>query len=43
MLCTFVFANHELIFVLVKGIIAEMVLKHLLYVHLTNFEFVGVP
>ena len=41
-ICTFVFANHGLIFVLVKEITTMMVLRHLLYAHLTNFEFVGV-
>ena len=29
-----VFAKHELIFVLVKGITTVMVLKHLMYAHL---------
>ena len=33
------FAKHGLIFVLVKGITTEMVLRHLLYAHLINFEF----
>ena len=41
-ICTFVFANHGLIFVLVKMITTVMVLRHLLFVHLTNFEFVDV-
>ena len=34
----FVFAKHELIFVLVKGITTVMVLKHLLYAHLLNLS-----
>ena len=38
----FVFAKHGLSFVLVKGITIVMVIRYLLYAHLTNFEFVGV-
>ena len=38
----FVYAIHGWSFVLVKGITTVMVLRHLLYAHLTNFEFVGV-
>ena len=42
MICILVFTNHGLIFVLVKKITTVVVLKHLIYIHLTNFEFVGV-
>ena len=38
----FVYAKHGLSFVLVKGVTTMMVLRHLLYAHWTNFEFVGV-
>ena len=38
----FVCAIHGWSFVLVKGITTVMVLKHLLYAHLANFEFVDV-
>ena len=40
--CIVVFAKYGLNFVLVKGITTVMVLRHLLYAHLTNFEFVDV-
>ena len=40
--CILVVAKHGLNLVLVKGITTVMVLRHLLYAHLTNFEFVGV-
>ena len=42
MICTFVFANHGLIFVLVKRITTMVVLRYLMYIHLTKFEFVSV-
>ena len=42
MICMLDFAIHEKNLVLVKGITTVMVLRHLLYAHLTNFEFVGV-
>ena len=41
-ICILVFAKYGLNFVLVKGITTVMVLRHLLYAYLTNFEFVGV-
>ena len=40
--CIFVLAKHGLNLVFVKGITTVMVLRHLLYPHLTKFEFVVV-
>ena len=42
MICILVFANHGFSFVFVKRITTVMFLRHLLYPHLTNFEFISV-